>query len=404
MEAGPHSRDVKLAMDVLQADLARPWKIDDLASFCGVARRTLEKHFRQFIGCTPAEFLQTERMKHARRTLLKALPGANVTAIAGESGFTHLGRFSLAYRKRYGESPSRTLKSCRNILSIQSAGTHHVSAVFDRPTLSISPFQVVGFDAVHMAGAVEDIAAALLRTGWINVVSDTKGQYDLSGSIREDGVGGTTVRTALFDRATARMLWANRWSYSSASPAGFQQWLAEQITSILRCVLRTTEIDRASRTGLTPPTSWSLCMRALPMVLAADPVNHEIAADLLDRAIELAPQDPIPTSLSGWCHGLRAAHHFTPQPDIERKAAYALAQTASALGSSDPCADTMLSAAYMLTHDLAAAEMHARRALAVDGGSAWAWGRVAWVHAYRGQAPATIEHCLIAGLSRPRTR
>jgi tetratricopeptide (TPR) repeat protein len=64
-------------------------------------------------------------------------------------------------------------------------------------------------------------------------------------------------------------------------------------------------------------------------------------------------------------------------------------------------ADTMLSAAYMLAHDLTAAEAHARRALATDGGSAWAWGRLGWVHAYRGEAKETIEHCQIANALAP---
>jgi AraC family ethanolamine operon transcriptional activator len=33
----------------------------------------------------------------------------NVTAIALKWGFNHIGRFSLTYRARFGESPSRTL-------------------------------------------------------------------------------------------------------------------------------------------------------------------------------------------------------------------------------------------------------------------------------------------------------
>jgi len=56
----------------------------------------------------------------------------------------------------------------------------------------------------------------------------------------------------------------------------------------------------------------------------------------------------------------------------------------------------MLSAAYMLAHDLAAAEAHARRALAIDGGSSWGWGRLAWVHCYRGETAKAIECCRIA--------
>jgi tetratricopeptide (TPR) repeat protein len=136
-------------------------------------------------------------------------------------------------------------------------------------------------------------------------------------------------------------------------------------------------------------------------VLAADPSAHGAAIELLDRAMELAPHDPVPIALAAWCHGMRAGHHFTDHPDADRENALRLASNASSLSSGDPIADTMLSAAYMLAHDLVAAEAHARRALAIDGGSAWGWGRLAWVHAYRGEATKAIECCQIAHALAP---
>ena len=148
-------------------------------------------------------------------------------------------------------------------------------------------------------------------------------------------------------------------------------------------------------------TAWELSMRALPMVLAADPAVHATAIELLDRAIERAPCDPVPMALAAWCHGLRAGHHFTAYPKHERDTALQLASRASRLGAGDPLSDTMLSAAYMLAHDLAGAEAHARRALAIDGGSSWAWGRLAWVHCYQGETVKAIECCRIARTLEP---
>jgi AraC-like DNA-binding protein len=401
MAAQLHPRDVKIAMGALRADLARAWKVGDLAKICGVARRTLEKHFQQFVGCAPVEFLRDERLKQARRKLLRARPGANVTVIAGECGFAHFGRFSLEYRRRYGESPSNTLRYCRTLSGVQQRPSQLVPLSFDRPTVSVSPFELIGSNATHMAGTAEDIAAALLRTGWISVVAAPKGRYLLSGSIRDAGSGGIRVRTALLDCSTGRILWANRWDCSPVDTQGFQDWVSAQIAGILRSTLQAAEVTRASRTDPTQRTAWELGMQALPLVLAADPTAPEIAAELLGRAIELAPRDPVPMSLLAWHHGLRAAHHFTVDPDRERKAALRLATDAATLSATDPFADVMLSAAYMLIHDLSAAEVHARRALAIDGGSAWAWGRLGWVHAYRGEAAAAIEHCQIARVLAP---
>ena len=61
----------------------------------------------------------------------------------------------------------------------------------------------------------------------------------------------------------------------------------------------------------------------------------------------------------------------------------------------------MLAAGYTLAHDLDAAAVRAERALALDGGSAWAWGRSAWIKAYRGEAAEAIEEFQMARTLAP---
>src|SRR5580693_2150026 len=109
MSGRPLPRDVKKAIDLLHGDPGRPWKIDEIARRCGVPRRTLEKHFKRFLGCGPLKFLHNERFEQVRRKLLRAPPSANVTQIASDCGFNHVGRFAVTYRSRYGESPRDTL-------------------------------------------------------------------------------------------------------------------------------------------------------------------------------------------------------------------------------------------------------------------------------------------------------
>jgi transcriptional regulator GlxA family with amidase domain len=98
--------DVKKAIDLVRSDLARRWTVKDLARLCGVRRRTMEKHFQRFASCAPLEFLRTARLDQARRKLIAATPGATVTGVATQCGFTHLGRFAVTYRERYGERRS----------------------------------------------------------------------------------------------------------------------------------------------------------------------------------------------------------------------------------------------------------------------------------------------------------
>ena len=155
-------RDVKKAIDLLQGDPGRAWKIGEIARLCGVPRRTLEKHFSSFLGRAPLQFLRDERFEQVRRKLLRAPPGANVTRIASECGFNHAGRFALTYRSRYGESPSDTL-SWGRIPAATKSSSFRSPAFWDRPTLAVIPFDRMGPATGDMDDIGNEIAAALCR-------------------------------------------------------------------------------------------------------------------------------------------------------------------------------------------------------------------------------------------------
>ena len=57
-------------------------------------------------------YLRDARLDRVRAELadLTGAPGVKVTEVAMKWGFHHLGRFSAAYRQRFGESPSETLR------------------------------------------------------------------------------------------------------------------------------------------------------------------------------------------------------------------------------------------------------------------------------------------------------
>jgi tetratricopeptide (TPR) repeat protein len=137
-------------------------------------------------------------------------------------------------------------------------------------------------------------------------------------------------------------------------------------------------------------------MRALPYVLSVETVGESKALDLLQEAMERAPQDTLPLALAAWCHGLRGAHNLCARPDLEKAVARRLAESATRFNSRLPLTETILAAAYCVVHDVATAEVHVDRALAIDGGSAWAWARSAWIKAYQGDAPEAIERFQIA--------
>jgi AraC-like DNA-binding protein len=101
-------RDVRRALDYIRENLAEPIALADLVAVSGVAGRTLIKHFADFNGVSPMRYVRNLRLERVRDEL--AIGAAeSVTHAALRWGFGHAGRFSVEYRRRFGESPSVTL-------------------------------------------------------------------------------------------------------------------------------------------------------------------------------------------------------------------------------------------------------------------------------------------------------
>jgi len=94
-----------------------------------------------------------------------------------------------------------------------------------------------------------------------------------------------------------------------------------------------------------------MTMRALPRALLIESVAQAQALELLERAMELSPQDALPMALAAWCHvdrDTRHTRHFTLQPAVEKQAGRELALRAARLNVCDPAVEALLDAAYTL--------------------------------------------------------
>jgi AraC-like DNA-binding protein len=103
----------------------------EVARATGVTIRALHAAFRAHGGGSPLSFLRERRFELARARLLTS-SAATVTDVALASGLEHLGRFSIEYKKRYGESPAQTLRRARDLqgpsANAQSSGLPSQSA------------------------------------------------------------------------------------------------------------------------------------------------------------------------------------------------------------------------------------------------------------------------------------
>jgi AraC-like DNA-binding protein len=104
-------RDLVRQAEVLAlAGVDEPPHISALCHIIGVSERTLRKAFHSVYGLPPCRRLRMLRLSRARRALLSAdCKLTKVTEIAISFGFAELGRFSVEYKKAFGESPSATL-------------------------------------------------------------------------------------------------------------------------------------------------------------------------------------------------------------------------------------------------------------------------------------------------------
>lgn len=101
---------VRRAEEFLEAHAPEPITISDLVALCGCSRRALFSAFRRYRGYTPMQFLADSRLRSAREALQSLCLGDTVSSVAYACGFSHPGRFSDAYRRRFGESPSETMR------------------------------------------------------------------------------------------------------------------------------------------------------------------------------------------------------------------------------------------------------------------------------------------------------
>jgi transcriptional regulator GlxA family with amidase domain len=113
MSAGSQRHDTIIARfeEFLERHPDRPLYLTEICAAIGVAERTLRVVCEEYLGMAPIRFLSMRRMHLVHRALRQADPSnTTVTRIATDHGFWELGRFSVAYRALFDESPSESLR------------------------------------------------------------------------------------------------------------------------------------------------------------------------------------------------------------------------------------------------------------------------------------------------------
>jgi AraC-like DNA-binding protein len=104
---------VRRAAAFIEAHADQPVTLADIAAAAGVTGRALQSAFRRYYDITPVGYLRQARLERAYQELRDADPAAGVTvaAVARRWGWISPGQFAVAYQRRFGEPPDRTLRT-----------------------------------------------------------------------------------------------------------------------------------------------------------------------------------------------------------------------------------------------------------------------------------------------------
>jgi AraC-like DNA-binding protein len=108
----PGRRVVQEAVDYIDAHLAEAITMESIARNVHMSIRSIQQGFRDELGVSPMTYVRDRRLERVHEELADAIPGdgVTVTEVATRWGFNHLGSFAAEYRKRWGASPSETLR------------------------------------------------------------------------------------------------------------------------------------------------------------------------------------------------------------------------------------------------------------------------------------------------------
>ncbi len=103
-------RYVQRAEEYMKAYAQDAPTLAEVAHAAGVSVRALSGAFRRYRGSTPYAFLREQRLLGIRNALQKSDGNSTIASVVSNWGYSNFSVFAKAYKDRFGELPSDTLK------------------------------------------------------------------------------------------------------------------------------------------------------------------------------------------------------------------------------------------------------------------------------------------------------
>lgn len=240
-----------------------------------------------------------------------------------------------------------------------------------KPSVAVLPFDNMGGDSEQeyfADGVVEDIITALSRFKDFAVIARNssfvyKGRavdvrevskelgvrYLLEGSVRKSGQR-LRITAQLIDAATGAHLWADKFDGTLEDVFDFQDRITATVASIVEPAIRWAEIERSRRERPDSVEGYDLYLRALPLHMSQTESANAEAVALLQRAVELEPNNPTYLVYAGNAMLHRWAQGWPPIGEDDDARGIELVERALAHARDD--AVVLSLASMMLIHNL----------------------------------------------------
>lgn len=321
-------------------------------------------------------------------------------------------------RKALGKDAIKTVpgvgyKFTLGSVAPQSTAVKDAPPVPTIPSLAVLPFaNLTGSDtnAYMVDGIVNEITSALARVSSFFVISTTSTftyrgkavdlaevgrdlgvRYILEGSIQKAG-DRLRIFTQLVEAKTARMIWHDRFDGTTEDIFDLQDTVAERVAAAIEPKLIWAEAVRARAKPTDSLAAYDLCMEAAPLAMQQNSMDElEEALDLLGQAVALDPDYIHAKALICYAHTGSFAARWWP---FERaQAALPIAREVLNSGTIDPLA--LCYAGHYIAYigqDTETGLAALKRANTLNPNSATCAMLLGWVHNYRNENDAAIEH------------
>lgn len=105
----PVSPSMERIIRYIEENVKEDIELETLSQISNMSIRSIYNAFSRVFSTTPKSYVKLVKLKRLRNDLLHG-HCRNITEVALGYGFSHLGRFSSDYRKRFGELPSETMR------------------------------------------------------------------------------------------------------------------------------------------------------------------------------------------------------------------------------------------------------------------------------------------------------